>query len=295
MRKHRLFGIESNPLIWSERSYAGSVYTLGAPIWPRTAALFAAPGRFARLPHATQQLLRDAAARAADESDRALATADAGAVRQICRLGGRVAVLDEGQRDAMVRAGAGARDELPAELAPADLVARIVALKGDSGPQAPPPVPDGCGPRAQRAGDGSAADPAQVEALRKALRPGATYRSRVDYDVFKKLLGERSARLNAGTYTWQFLAHNRVSLEQKPQFADALHAGCLKYDGPYTRVGVKIGITTECDGDVIHDEARCSVRKGAIYCRITFDDGGYPADRRLGLEGMTEPLVPVHK
>ena len=58
MKKHHLFGIESNPLIWSEVAYAGSTYTLGAPIWPRTAALFAAPDRFARLPDATQQLLR---------------------------------------------------------------------------------------------------------------------------------------------------------------------------------------------------------------------------------------------
>ena len=295
MKKHHLFGIESNPLLWSEFAYAGSAYTLGAPIWPRTAALFAAPDRFARLPDATQQLLRNAAARAAHEADRALVTEDARAVEQICRLGGSVAVLDEGQRDAMVQAGVDAMDDLPADTAPPDLVAKIVALKGDAGPQAPPPVPDGCAPGARPSDEAVAADPGQVEALRKALRPGTIYRSRIDYDVFKRLLGKNQARTDAGTYTWRFLAHNRWSYEQKPQFADAASTGCLKWNGPFKQVGVVVETTSSCEGDVIHDKARCAVKKGAIDCRLTFDDGGYPADPRLGLLGMTEPLVPVHK
>ena len=189
MKKHHLFGIESNPLLWSEPAYAGSTFTLGAPIWPRTAALFAAPDRFARLPDSTQRLLRVAAARAAHEVDRALTSEDARAVRQICRLGGGVAVLDRRERDAMIQAGVDAMDKLPADTAPPDLVAKIVALKGDTGPQAPPPVPDGCAPGERPSDEAVTADPAQVKALRKALRPGAIYRSRIDYDVFKRLLG----------------------------------------------------------------------------------------------------------
>jgi TRAP-type C4-dicarboxylate transport system substrate-binding protein len=293
MKKHHLFGIDSNALIWSEDAYPGSTYTLGAPIWPRTAALFAAPDRFARLPDATQQLLRDAAARAAHESDRALATDDARAVQQICRLGGSVAVLDTEQRNAMVQAGVEAMHNLPADTAPPDLVAKIAALKNGAGPQAPPPVPDGCAPRERPADTAVTADPAQVKALTKALRPGAIYRSRIDYRVFKQLLGENPARHNAGTYTWRFLAHDRWVLEQKPQFPDTR---CLKVGGPFKQVGVVVETTVSCDGDTIHEKARCAVNKsGAIDCRITFDDGGYPADPRLGLQGMTEPLVPVHK
>src|SRR3954452_8112740 len=106
---------------------AGSVYTLGAPVSPRTAALFAAPDRFAGLPHATQQLLRTAAARAGREVDRTLATDDAQAVQQICRLGGSVAVLDQSERDAMIQAGVEAMHRLPTDTAPPDLVAKIVA------------------------------------------------------------------------------------------------------------------------------------------------------------------------
>ncbi len=293
MKKHRLFGIDSNAPIWSEDAYPGSTYTLGAPIWPRTAALFAAPDRFARLPDATQKLLRAAAARAAHEAGRALATDDARAVQQICRLGGSVAVLDQGRRDAMIQAGVEAMDDLPADTAPPDLVATIAALKGDAGPQAPPPVPDGCAPGQRPSDQAVTAAPAQVKALRKALRPGTIYRSRIDYDVLKRLLGENAARNNAGTYTWRFLAHHRWSVEQKPQFPDT---GCLKVGGPFKQVGVVVETTVSCDGNTIHEKARCSVKdSGAIDCRITFDDGGYPADPRLGLQGMTEPLVPVHK
>jgi TRAP-type C4-dicarboxylate transport system substrate-binding protein len=291
MKKHHLFGIESNPLIWSEDAYPGSTYTLGAPVWPRTAALFAAPDRFARLPDSTQRLLRVAAARAAHEVDRALASDDARAVRQICRLGGGVAVLDKGKRDAMIQAGVDAMDNLPADTAPPDLVAKIVALKGDSGPQAPPPVPGDCTQGERPSDEAVAADPRQVEALRKALRPGAIYRSRIDYHFFKRLLGENAARNNAGTYTWRFLAHDHWSAEQKPQSGTE----CRKFDGRFKQVGVVVKTTANCDGDIIHEKARCSVEKGAIDCQITFDDGGFPADPRLGLQGMTEPLVPVHK
>jgi hypothetical protein len=182
---------------------------------------------------------------------------------------------------------------LPADTAPPDLVAKIAALKNGAGPQAPPPVPDGCAPRERPADTAVTADPAQVKALTKALRPGAIYRSRIDYRVFKQLLGENPARNNAGTYTWRFLAHDRWVLEQKPQFPDRR---CLKVGGPFKQVGVVVETTVSCDGDTIHEKARCAVNKsGAIDCRITFDDGGYPADPRLGLQGMTEPLVPVHK
>ena len=129
----------------------------------------------------------------------------------------------------MVQAGVDAMDDLPADTAPPDLVAKIVALKGDAGPQAPPPVPDGCAPGERRSDEAVTADPAQVKALRKALRPGTIYRSRIDYDIFKRLLGETTARNNAGTYTWRFLAHNRWSVEQKPQFPDTAGSGCLKW------------------------------------------------------------------
>jgi TRAP-type C4-dicarboxylate transport system substrate-binding protein len=295
MKKHHLFGIESNPLIWSEFAYPGSTYTLGAPIWPRTAALFAAPERFARLPDATQQLLRNAAARAAREADQALVADDTRAVAQICQLGGSVAVLDRRRRDAMVQAGADSMVNLPADTAPPDLVAKIVALKGGAGPQAPPHVPDGCTPDKRPSGKAVTADPAQINALRKALRPGTIYRSRIDYDVFRRLLGENPAHNNAGTYTFRFLVHNRWSVVHKPQFADAASTGCLKGDGPFKQVGLIVKTTFSCDGDVIHERARCMVSSGAIDCRITFDDGGYPADPRLGLQGMTEPLMPIQR
>src|SRR4051794_20005857 len=237
MKEHRLFGIDSNALIWSEDAYPGSTYTLGAPIWPRTAALFAAPDRFARLPDATQQLLRTAAARAAHEVDRELTPADARAVQQICRLGGSVAVLDQGQRDAMVQAGVEAMHRLPTETAPPDVVAKIVALKGDAGPQAPPPVPDGCAPGERPSEEAVTTDPAQVKALRHALRPGTIYRSRIDYELFKRILGDNAARNNAGTWTWRFLPHHRWSAEQKPQFPGT---GCLKVGGPFNQVGVVV-------------------------------------------------------
>jgi hypothetical protein len=291
MKEGKVFGLESDPITWAHDMTSASTYTLGAPLWPRTDALFAAPKRFNALPAATQKVLRQAAVLAAQETGGTFAADDATAVRHICRLGGRVSALDPAQIEAMTQAGRNSARALPPDNAPEDIVAEIVRLKDDAPPQAAPPIPAGCEPGAKSEVQRVAAgDPAQARALRVALQPGKVYRSREDYATIARVVGVSSAKSDSGTYTFRFSANQRFTVDQQ---GNDTAGGCLHWQGSFVQHGTQLATTISCPGQVIHERLACSVESGAIGCDLLFDDGGYPASRELGLEGMTEPLVPV--
>jgi TRAP-type C4-dicarboxylate transport system substrate-binding protein len=290
MKEGKVFGLESDPITWAMDLTSASTYTLGAPLWPRTDALFANPKRFNALPATTQNILREAAVRAAQQTGRTFAADDAAAVRHICQLGGHVTALDPAQIEAMTQAGKNSTRALPADIAPKAIVSEIIRLKGDTPPQAAPPIPAGCEPGTKSKLEPVAAgDAAQARALRVALAPGHVYRSRDDYNILARL-GIGTAQNDAGTYTFRFSANRRFTMDQTD---NDTAGGCFHMQGSFVQRGTRLATTISCPGQVIHERLACGVESGAIDCDLLFDDGGYPSSPKLGFEGMTQPLVPI--
>jgi TRAP-type C4-dicarboxylate transport system substrate-binding protein len=290
MQQGRLFGLESDPQTWSGTQWASTIYTVGAPIWPRTIAIIAAPKRFAALPPGTQSLLRTAAAQADRQVLANAVSADAAAIHQICAGGGRVAVLDNSQRASFERAGAVIAGEMARTEPYGALIREIAQLKGSASPQPAPPVPAGCAPGARTAEPVAAGGSAASGALARALRPGTVYRARIDYSVAVTQLGRQAAENNAATYNWQFAAGNHFTLVTQHADYPAMDNGAPA-TGTFTITGdlIKLHFNPPNQGDEID---RCSATASTVTCQWLSGNDAWTT--KMGLGGMTTPLTLVH-
>jgi TRAP-type C4-dicarboxylate transport system substrate-binding protein len=290
MQAGRLFGLESDPPTWSQTQWANTIYTLGAPIWPRTIAIIAAPKRFAALPPATQSLLRTAAAQADQQVLANAAGVDAAAIERICAGGGRVAVLDNSQRASFERAGT----DIAAQMARTEpygaLIGEIAQLKRSARPQPAPPVPARCALGAGAAQPAPPVGSAGRGALAHALRPGTVYRARIDFNVIKAQLGLWQAENNAATYDWHFAAGNHFTLVTRHADYPAIDNG-VPVTGTFAITGnlIKLHFDPPNGGDEID---RCSATASTVTCQWLSGNDGWTT--KMGLGGMTTPLTLVH-
>lgn len=281
------FGLESDPVTWSQQGDVGNiVYTVGAPIWPLTAAIIAAPKRFHAQAASTQALLRTAIAQANAEVLGTAAADDTVAISGICDAGGRVVVLNPAQRATFVKTGSSIASRIAKTEPYGGVIARIEQLKGSSAPQ-PPPVAAGCAPTAPPV---SPANAATARALTYALRPGTVYRARINFKVINAQLGILQAEDNAGTYTWRFSAGNHFTLTERPQFRNAPGAAGPPATGTFRVVGVQLKVTFN-PPYAGKEVDRCSIAGTTVTCQwIGGNDGWTTA---FGLGGMTTPLMLV--
>jgi len=140
------------------KEHAAPYITANVDLWPRTVALFANPGRLARLSASQRRLVTQAAADAAVHSTGLFQDEDP-VVRDICQSGGRFADASTADLQALRQRFAPVYASLDANPQTKAMIGQITALKR-SAPAGPAlTIPAGCtgrGPAQQASGSGSA-------------------------------------------------------------------------------------------------------------------------------------------
>lgn len=291
MRAGKLFGLETDPVLYSDNAPVGPVIQAGVPVWPHVLALFASAARFRALPPATRGLLRTAAADVNRTLVRTMRVADNAAFATICRRGAYIARLTAPQQAAFERAGIAASERVAVAPAARALVAKITALKGSAAPEPAPTIPANCPPGGLNA-PGIVADVhdgAVAASLAQAFRPGSVFRSLIDYGIVKRILGAEQARNNAGTFTWHFTSPGHFYFVQQPLLSNPSET---RTPGIYTIRGNTMRMVFDPGTAPGHETVVCKPpTQTTIDCRIVKSDDGFLPP--FYMAGMTAPLTRI--